>query len=563
MRSFRTGSFVAIVLGLSLSLSSQALAEDTKGKWQFGFGISYYSTVDYIRSNADIALAEGVVGDNGLPSVGSVDERPDINIQNEASIRDDFKLDFNASYGLTRWLALETGVSYMSASVGNIEFYTRNVHQGVTSQTNTLVSACGPDPSSPGNCWQWTPQQPDEIRNNNFLPVGTITEIPIHLSGLIRFRPESPFDPYIGVGFGYIIADLSTGDDFNKVASGFSDPNFTVSVASEGEFTVNGRCNREGFPIGIDCTEFHPKTLEANVSDTWEWHAIGGVDYYTSEHFSVYVDARYYWTSGSVDIRTDRAHQVRFAVDDSGTLILATRRYKNATPGDPFGPGDPASGDFLWEDTGVPANQAFHTMCPECQGNGTLETEDKNQNGSLDDRCDPNIPNDFCEDEGTLYRLPPGSRDVNESMKMTCPDNNHDGVPDCAHNHILDTEDANNNGYLDRYIVYGYDICTTDRAAGNPRCGCGGPGQPACPTNNNNVTYIWPQGCPQNEQQIAPYASLTETGCPPFAPIDPTSGTRQTLGTTVADDAADTVIIQGGRIRMGGFGLGIGFKFTF
>src|SRR5262245_66131740 len=109
MRPFRT--FVAIVLGFSLFFSGRALAEDTKGKWQFGFGISYYSTVDYIRSNADIALAEGVVGDNGLPSVGSVDERPDINIQNEASIRDDFKLDFNASYGLTRWLALETGVS--------------------------------------------------------------------------------------------------------------------------------------------------------------------------------------------------------------------------------------------------------------------------------------------------------------------------------------------------------------------------------------------------------------------------------------------------------------------
>jgi hypothetical protein len=148
-------------------------------------------------------------------------------------------------------------------------------------------------------------------------------------------------------------------------------------------------------------------------------------------------------------------------------------------------------------------------------------------------------------------------------MKMLCPDNNHDGIPDCAHNHILDTEDANSNGYLDRFLVYGIDICTTDRAAGNPRCGCGGPGQPACPTNNNNVTYIWPQGCPQNEQQIAPYASLTESGCPAFAPVDPTSGTRPTLGTTVADDAADTIIIQGGRIRMGGFGLGIGFKFTF
>src|SRR5262245_62817193 len=110
MRPFRT--FVAIVLGFSLFFSGRALAEDTKGKWQFGFGISYFSTVDYIRSNSDLAIAQGLPDENGLPSVGSVDERPDINIMNQASIHDDFKLDFTASYGLTRWLALEAAVGY-------------------------------------------------------------------------------------------------------------------------------------------------------------------------------------------------------------------------------------------------------------------------------------------------------------------------------------------------------------------------------------------------------------------------------------------------------------------
>jgi len=38
---------------------------------------------------------------------------------------------------------------------------------------------------------------------------------------------------------------------------------------------------------------------------------------------------------------------------------------------------------------------------------------------------------------------------------------------------------------------------------------------------------------------------------------------RGNVQTTVNDNAADTYIIQGGKIRMGGFSLGVGFKFTF
>src|SRR5881296_101290 len=133
-------TIAAAVCVASLFASSRALAEDTKGKWQFGFGLSYYATTDYIRSNADIAIATGTVGtcgeEGGLCPVGSVDERPDINVMNQPSIRDDFKIDFNASYGLTRWLALEAAGSYMNAPVGNIEFYFLNIHQGISSPTD-------------------------------------------------------------------------------------------------------------------------------------------------------------------------------------------------------------------------------------------------------------------------------------------------------------------------------------------------------------------------------------------------------------------------------------------
>jgi outer membrane protein W len=572
MRPLKRIAVLAFV-GLSwLAGSSRVLAEDTKGKWQFGFGLSYFATTDYIRSNADLAIASGVTGSCGegaLCPVGSTDDRPDINIMNQASIHDDFKLDFRASYGLTRWLAVEAAASYMNAPVGNIEFYNRNTTQGISAPNDTTTSgvnsACGPEAASLSHCWEWTPGAPDEVKRNTMLPVGTITEIPIHLSGLIRFRPESPLDPYIGLGFGYIMTNLKKGDEFNRTAALplFSDPAAKVSVGDEGEYNINNRCLREN---GGSCTNFHPGPLEANVKNAWEWHAVGGVDYYMSDHMSVYVDARYVWTSGSIDIRTDGAHQVRFGINDPGALMLQVQ----GKPGTTYNADDKSTW-YLWEDIGVEANRHFHeAICPECKGDGFLETEDKNLSGAFDPQC-PTAASPFCEDEGWLYQVPPGTRTLNrdaldQAVRIPCLA--------CAHNNTFDTEDTNGNGYLDRYLVYGLDLCSTPEGVGNSRCS----------TTVPSHRYVWPQGCSQSPETLGPFQSLKESGCPPFLiphtlpdPNDPTNPNKcliddvtqqcklvyPSIGGTGSDDSADTIIIQGGRIRMGGFALGVGFKFTF
>src|SRR4029077_13090361 len=71
---------------------------------------------------------------------------------------------------------------------------------------------CSTDPTKGPlvDCLLMNTQQEIRRKRNGFLPVGTITEVPVTLSGLVRFRPESPFDPYIGGGFGYIFTSLDT-----------------------------------------------------------------------------------------------------------------------------------------------------------------------------------------------------------------------------------------------------------------------------------------------------------------------------------------------------------------
>ena len=93
----------------------------------------------------------------------------------------------------------------------------------------------------------------------------------------------------------------------------------------------------------------------------------------------------------------------------------------------------------------------------------------------------------------------------------------------------------------------------------------------------DRFNFVWPEGCSRDPQTLGPFESLTESGCPPFLPatlrlvngqpvLDSHGNPiydRANVQTTVNDTAADTYIIQGGKIRMGGFSLGVGFKFTF
>src|SRR5262249_21740135 len=116
------------ILGLSAMLvATWANAEDTLKKWQFGGGISYWSTVDDIRSNSTTAYAPVDPSQAGsLPSILFSDPRPDANELNQPTIDDSWKFDLNASFGLTRWVAIELQGSYYKGSVGNIEFYSED-----------------------------------------------------------------------------------------------------------------------------------------------------------------------------------------------------------------------------------------------------------------------------------------------------------------------------------------------------------------------------------------------------------------------------------------------------
>ncbi len=588
----------AVALSIGIPCGS-LLAEDTKGKWQFGFGLSYYATEDNVRSNSDIAIGDTVVDDNGIPSVGSVDERPDDSMLNQPTIQDSFQLDVHGSYGISRWLAIQLAASYLTAPVGKIEFYTNDATQPPNGETDSSLSACGPNMDQ--NCWYFSSAgTPATVKNTDFVSIGTVKELPMHLSALVRFRPESPLDPYIGLGLGYRKVDVATNEDFNTHSQRVG--SLVVAVACEGEYTgqtcegtedtnkngildlaedtnMNGildsgeDTNMNGIldagedrdpdgtsgPLlpngkldagtGLKSGPFFPKPLTVDVQSGLEWFAQGGVDYYVNEKFSFYVDAKYVWNTSTVDIRVDDAHQVRFGVTDPGRLLLA------CVGGNEFcnGPSQDQGQWKLWEDEMDLPGKDIHTLCSiangsdrNCKGDGLLETEDIVFNQNLDLNAGLEHIN---EDSGILYGLLPGQGplDYGEAIQVPCP---------ACVNGKLDTEDANGNGTFDRYLLYGYDVCTTQAGAGNPLC------NGVTWTPDTPVHSVWPGGCAQSPDPTANANSVHENGCPAF-PVQSGGGTPSTLGSTAVDDPPDVYLIQGGAVKLGGFALGIGFKFTF
>jgi outer membrane protein W len=346
----RVASLVRAAAVLLLGFATTAHAEDTRKKWQFGVGFSYWSTDDNIRSNATTAYAPADPSQAGtLPSVLFSDPRPDQNELNEATIKDSFKLDFAATFGLTRWVSVELATSYFQGDVGNIEFYSEDVTVPI-SLSRTFQDSSGQSiDCNTVDCQAISTQQEIRRKRNGFLPVGTITEVPVTLSGLVRFRPESPFDPYLGGGVGYIFTNLDTstsrlsspflmsasdpsGSNRLLVMKGFDD----VQEFTNGLVVQNIRAGPRGL-LDYPCQQIsvNPSIcvsdpnrpaggtpiapLTATVEDGREYHLAGGVDYYFNEHVSVYIDGRYVWAQSRVKIRIDRdQEQISAGIKDFG-----------------------------------------------------------------------------------------------------------------------------------------------------------------------------------------------------------------------------------------------------
>ncbi len=246
---------------------NQIFAEDIEKKLTLSFSINNLTTVDEVRSGADYR-AYYMIGES-LIAVRA-DPRPDYAANNVMKIRDSFEAKVGASYGFNSWFLIQADVGYSKSDIENLE-----------------VSVRFPDAIDP-EAEQLFEDKNEHLFRLYLLPVGTMTRVPIQTSAIIRFRPKSNFNPYIGAGVGYILVEFKPSTELNDFSRRID--------GSTGVF-------RDARLSSYVARDLGPVTIEA--PNSLEYHFVGGIDYTFRKHWSVYMDARYMFASKRMKLKID------------------------------------------------------------------------------------------------------------------------------------------------------------------------------------------------------------------------------------------------------------------
>jgi outer membrane protein W len=295
---------ISLALALVLGLGGEINAENTKGRWHLGGGFSWVAVEDDIRSNAAFVLFDQP-GTDGIPDSGDetivfFDPRPDDTLSRETTLQEGFQFDFNASYGVTPWFSLQVDAGYYQADIVQLDSYVKE-------------SSFYRNPNDPTDV-VFSDQDEDVVVFTQSQPIvaGTVTQIPISLTGVFRFRRDSPLNPYLGVGGGVIIADSTESD----------------ALTALNEKLANSVMLLKGYyayPLYVTCQD--PSCLgfggiNVNVETGSESHFTGGAEYFFNSNLSIYFDARYTFASQQVTIDVDGLDQTAFVFEASADKMI-------------------------------------------------------------------------------------------------------------------------------------------------------------------------------------------------------------------------------------------------
>jgi len=292
-----------------------ALAEDVKGKWYFGSNLAVLVTTDNIRSNAALIVAP--LGPDGAPFTGDkgeeiscsstrldvfCDPRPDDLLSRQTQLEQTLKLDGHFGYGLTSNLSLELDTGYYKGDIKNFDVFTTKV---VPFSANSLDNCGDPNGIGPfhGKPCDFTGAKVHNVKQP--ISAGTVTEIPVTLNAVVRFRKDSNFNPYLGVGVGYLFTSLAKSSSVSDLNSRFASLKL-LSVTDElgKDF---GRTLSTPDPDGNAI--FH-NPASVSVDQGFLWQVSSGGEYFYNDRFSVVFDARYVISGQEINISLKGEDQI-------------------------------------------------------------------------------------------------------------------------------------------------------------------------------------------------------------------------------------------------------------
>jgi hypothetical protein len=355
------GIWLAAALAGLVATCSPARAEDERGRWTFGLGAGILSTKDDIRNNSAALLLneKGIPNDISDDQVvdDSIDLRQDDLLGRDTSVEERQTYSFSIAYGLTSWMSLQLDVGRYSGNVSNLDTLQISRHWVDINQDNRLLLDTNPheDLSTPFH--------------DASVPIsaGRLTETPILLSALFRFRRDSPFNPILGAGVGMIFTDFKESGalrDLNsRILEGFQRTQLQSTNTGEeaanlqlildrygntlGDTTCRFPANDTGSPrqactlgeklleeqlakpevqndpeLAAFLRESYGLTINqaylpqrpfitTQVENAFEYHFTGGAEYHFNDKWSAFVLGRYSFTSANLQVR----------ISDNGNLV--------------------------------------------------------------------------------------------------------------------------------------------------------------------------------------------------------------------------------------------------
>ena len=278
-------------------------------RFRLGFTTSFYSGLDKIRSESanfisfrDIGINDGsiafepriggdgrislsplILGAGAEQSLGFTivtdiirDPRKDFGSTSDTALEETLWASLSAAYDIKTWkfgtLYTQLDAGYYSGDAGNIEVAVDIAEQAILNPADQDLTASDP------------------FANYQFIypSAGTLTQMPVSLSGMWQFRPRSPFRPYVGVGLGYLNASLSDSPSLDRVNGQLAGIKYSWTV-QENQLVSQG--------------VLPARTIVTDVRPDWFYVAQGGLEYNINRHWSVYFDTRFISTPARVTVQ--------------------------------------------------------------------------------------------------------------------------------------------------------------------------------------------------------------------------------------------------------------------
>ncbi len=253
----------AVVSTLLLFGSAVALvrAEDVEKKFRVSFSVGSYDTQDKVPSDA--ANVATIVTPLGGVIAQFEDPRIDTATTASLTIKPALRYTFAAQYAFTKTFILEASGGYQKGDVGEIDVQAQLQGDRFDSQ-----------------------REPFNFRSLR-QPGGEMTQVPLQLTALYRWRPRAVFNPYFGIGIGYTFVGFTPSAQLDNLSINMdaTTADFTVQTPFPGGFGSS-------IPPAVDL-----QGASVEAPDTWEWHPAAGAEWTFKKKWSAFLDVRYVFAS--------------------------------------------------------------------------------------------------------------------------------------------------------------------------------------------------------------------------------------------------------------------------